>query len=307
MFIKSRMDPLSDILNLLSAKSYTTSGLMAPSGWGLHYPGFDGLKFFAVQKGTALFRADSSEEWITLKQGDGIILTRACSFSVTTWDGTVSAESEDTPFVLKEGIADYGGDALIMIAGKMEIDRTSADLLTRELPDVIRIHSDENRASVFTWLMDYIRAEKMSELPGTAIVTDHLMHLMMIEGIRRGVAQTVDTRQGWLNGLRDPRIVRALRVMHQKPGDPWRLPQLAEIAGMSRAGFVRRFSQLTGTTPLNYLTEWRMRIASKTLRTSLTPIKIIGFSLGYGSESAFSTAFKRIYGCSPAEHRRRSS
>ncbi len=300
------MDPLSDVLNLLSARSYTTSGLSAPSGWGLHYPGFDGLKFFAVQSGVARFKADSCDEWITLHQGDGIILTRACSFAVTTADGKVQAESEVTPYLLKDGIADYGGDALIMIAGKMEIDKSSAVLLTRQLPDVIRIISDSDSTSVFTLLMNYIRTEKASLLPGSDIVTDHLMHLMMVEGIRRGVAQNIDTQPGWLNALHDARIVRALTAIHQTPSNNWRLPELAEIAGMSRAGFLRRFSQLTGTTPLNYLAEWRMHIASKALRTTSEPVKKIGFSLGYGSESAFSTAFKRIYGCSPMEHRRKS-
>ena len=82
------------------------------------------------------------------------------------------------------------------------------------------------------------------------------------------------------------------------------MPELAGIAGMSSAGFVRRFAQLTGATPLNYLTEWRMHVASKALKTTQDAIKTIGLSLGYSSESAFSTAFKRVYGCSPIEHRR---
>lgn len=297
------MDPLSDVLTLLSAKSYTTSGLRAPAGWGLHYPGFDGLKFFAVQEGSARFRADDSDEWITLRKGDGIILTRACSFSVTTSDGAVQAESNQTPFELREGLADYGGDALIMIAGKMEIDKTSASLLLSELPVVIRIFSDDDSTSVFTWIMNYIKTEKASQLPGSVVVTDYLMHLMMIEGIRRGVAQAVDTGQGWMKSFSDQRIARVLTAIHQRPGNNWRLPELAGIAGMSRAGFLRRFAQLTGTTPLKYLTEWRMHVASKALRTSSESVKAIGLSLGYGSESAFSTAFKRICGCSPTEHR----
>lgn len=298
------MDPLSDVLYLLSAKSYITSGLTAPAVWGLHYPGFDGLKFFAVQKGEARFRIDGQSDWHLLRQGDGIILTRLLGFDLTTMDSQVTGESEQASYALREGIADYGGDELMMIAGKMEIDRSAADILLNELPPVIFITSGSDEASVFFWLMNYIRSEKLFPKPGSDIVTDHLMHLMMIEGIRSWLSRSDSHHQGWSSALRDPRIMRVLSRMHHEPSRDWRLPELAEKAGMSRAGFVRRFSQLTGSTPLNYLTSWRMRLASKALRVSQEPIGQIGFSLGYGSESAFSTAFKRVYGCSPLEHRR---
>ncbi|WP_434584735.1 AraC family transcriptional regulator [Klebsiella sp. R390] len=233
------MDPLSDVLHLLSAKSYITSGLTATDTWGLHFPGFDGLKFFAVQKGKARFRTDEQTEWHTLQQGDGIILTRLQGFDLTTLGSEVTGESEDTPYILCDGIANYGGEAL-----------------------------------------------------------------MMIEGIRSWLSRSDSSHQGWSSALRDHRIMKVLSAIHHEPSRSWRLPEFAEMAGMSRAGFVRRFCQLTGSTPLNYLTDWRMRLASKALRSSQTPVGQIGFSLGYGSESAFSTAFKRVYGCSPLEHRR---
>ncbi|WP_174508648.1 AraC family transcriptional regulator [Klebsiella oxytoca] len=300
------MDPLSDVLHLLSAKSYITSGLTAPDTWGLHFPGFDGLKFFAVQKGKARFRTDEQTEWHTLQQGDGIILTRLQGFDLTTPGSEVSGESEETPYVLCDGIANYGGEALMMIAGKMEIDRSAADILLNELPPVIFISSGSDEASVFSWLMNYIRSEKLFPKPGSDIVTDHLMHLMMIEGIRSWLSRSDSSHQGWSSALRDHRIMTVLSAIHHEPSRNWRLPEFAEMAGMSRAGFVRRFCQLTGSTPLNYLTDWRMRLASKALRSSQTPVGQIGFSLGYGSESAFSTAFKRVYGCSPLEHRRQA-
>ncbi|WP_174847378.1 cupin domain-containing protein [Yersinia artesiana] len=181
----------------------------------------------------ARFRPDGSSAWHELGEGDGVILTRSLGFSLTTLTGKVTAESEDTPFILRESIANYGGDYLFLIAGKMEIDKTSADLLLNELPPVIFIKSGSNESSVFTWLMNYIRNEKLFQRAGSTAVTDHLMHLIMIEGVRSWMHESDESNQGWMGALRDPRIMRVLSEIHGDPARNWCLPEECHVLVLS--------------------------------------------------------------------------
>lgn len=94
-------------------------------------------------------------------------------------------------------------------------------------------------------------------------------------------------------------------MMHGEPGKAWGLDELARASSMSRTAFAARFKLLAGTTPLAYLTAWRMRLAERALREEGTSVGLIGQMLGYSSESAFSNAFKREKGVSPQGYRRR--
>ncbi len=297
------MDPLSAILDLLSAKSYITSGLRAPVPWGATYDGFDGLKFFAVQQGEAWLKTERDERWQPLRAGDGVILTRWQPFRFATSADAACPDYHTLNPVFADGMANYGGDELIVIAGKMEIDKMSADLLTGTLPPVIYLSSTPGSASRVGLLMDYLRHEKLHPRPGSDVVTSHLMHLLMVEALRDWFSDPTHPAQGWMGAFKDPRLMRALNAMHAAPDKNWQVAELAGLAGMSRAGFIRRFSLLTGTTPVKYLTDWRMRLASKALRDTRVSIKQIALSLGYASESAFSTAFRRVHGHSASEHR----
>jgi AraC-like DNA-binding protein len=109
-----------------------------------------------------------------------------------------------------------------------------------------------------------------------------------------------------LRALSDPRLAAALRMMHGEPGRAWGLEELAQASSMSRTAFAVRFRALAGTTPLAYLTAWRMRLAERALREQKASISAIGQALGYSSESAFSNAFKRETGLSPQGYRRAS-
>jgi AraC-like DNA-binding protein len=109
---------------------------------------------------------------------------------------------------------------------------------------------------------------------------------------------------GWLFALADPQMSDAIHSMHDDPAHPWILQELAERVGMSRSSFARRFKETVGATPIDYLTRWRMLLAGDRLTNSSDPISVISQSLGYESESAFGTAFKRVMGCSPRRYSR---
>lgn len=297
------MDPLSDVLQLLSARSYITSGQSAGECWSMRYPGFSGMKFIALRKGTLWFRLESESAWRKLTAGDGVILTRSAPFIMASDPELVPINSEQVPYQKRNGIADYGGDESLLLAGKMEIDQTGAGQLLDALPVVIPINTGSESSSTLNWLMARLHEENMSLRPGASLAGNHLMQLVMIEGIRSWILSEEQALNGWLGALRDSRILAALVAIHAEPEKPWQLAELAAISGMSRAGFSRRFTESAGTSPLNYLTRWRMHIASRALRLTKEPVKQLAWRLGYAAESTFCTAFKRIYGVSPTAHR----
>jgi transcriptional regulator GlxA family with amidase domain len=112
--------------------------------------------------------------------------------------------------------------------------------------------------------------------------------------------------RGWAAALRDPAIAAALSAIHGDPSAPWTVAALATRAGLSRAGFARRFTEQVGEPPLAYLTRWRMTCAAKLLRESDTPLSTVATRTGYGSEYALGKAFKREYGLAPGHYRRQN-
>jgi AraC-like DNA-binding protein len=121
------------------------------------------------------------------------------------------------------------------------------------------------------------------------------LRLYLAEGLRGGV--------GWLFALADNQMSAAINAMHDDPAQGWTIQKLAERAGMSRSTFALKFKQTVGATPMEYLTRWRMQLAGDKLANASDPISVIAQSLGYESESAFSTAFKRVMGCAPRQYR----
>ncbi|WP_046791699.1 AraC family transcriptional regulator [Tatumella morbirosei] len=297
------MDPLSDVLQLLSARSYITSGQTAGAYWSMRYPGFYGMKFIALRKGHLWFRLEEEDVWTELFPGDAVILTRFTPFIMASDPTLISVHSEQVPYQMHNGIADYGGSESIILAGKMDVDQAAAGQLLNVLPTVIPIKTGSDASSTLSWLMERLHEENMSLRPGASLAGNHLIQLVMIEGIRSWILSEESALKGWMGALRDPRILSALAAIHTRPEKNWQLTELAGIAGMSRANFARKFNESTGTTPLSYLTHWRMQIASRALRLSSEPVKQIAFRLGYAAESTFSTVFKRVYGVSPKAHR----
>jgi AraC-like DNA-binding protein len=134
-----------------------------------------------------------------------------------------------------------------------------------------------------------------------------LSELLFVETVGRFIASLPAERRGWLAGLRDPQITRALALLHARPLDEWTADSLAREAGMSRSAFAERFSSLVGQPPMQYLTVWRMHMAAQQLRDGRGSVAQIGFGIGYDSEAAFSRAFKRQFGASPSAWRKQSA
>jgi AraC-like DNA-binding protein len=140
--------------------------------------------------------------------------------------------------------------------------------------------------------------------PGGSLIAQQLAYMMLIQALRLHLADGARGGVGWLFALADKQMRAAITSMHDNPGHPWTLQKLAERVGMSRSIFALRFKETVGTTPMEYLTRWRMLLAGDRLKNSGDSISTIAVSLGDESESAFGKAFRRVTGCSPRQHTR---
>ena len=142
--------------------------------------------------------------------------------------------------------------------------------------------------------------------PGGEAVLERMSEMLFVEVLRRYVDSLPPEQTGWLAGMRDPAVGRALSLLHEKPAEPWTLERLGEEAGLSRSSLHERFVHFIGQPPMQYLTQWRMQVASGLLRDTNAKLVEVALDVGYESEAAFSRAFKRVVGVSPGRGERRS-
>jgi AraC-like DNA-binding protein len=156
------------------------------------------------------------------------------------------------------------------------------------------------------WLDDFtrrLREESQLGRPGADGVLTRLAELMFIEVLRRYLADLPPGQSGWLAGLRDEVVGQALRLLHARPADPWTLEDLARESNSSRTNLAKRFTELVGQPPMQYLAQWRMQLAANLLSQTGNKVAAIGRAAGYDSEAAFSRAFKKATGLSPGAWR----
>ena len=153
-------------------------------------------------------------------------------------------------------------------------------------------------------LLEITLAESRNPAPGGESVRLRLSELMFVEVIRRYLASQPAGQSGWLAGLQDELVGRALHLLHERAAHDWTLDQLASDVGMGRSAFAERFVRLVGEPPMQYLARWRMQLAARLLTDGAAKVAAIAQEVGYESEAAFSRAFKKLTGVSPAAWRR---
>lgn len=175
-------------------------------------------------------------------------------------------------------------------------------MLLGELPPIVHIRSEVDKAEL-RWSLERMRQELREQRPGASLVAQQLATAMLVQALRLHLAEGLSGRAGWLRALMDKQMKAAISAMHDDPAQRWTVQQLAERSGMPRSIFAQKFKATVGTSPMEYLTRWRMLLAGHRLSGSEEPISVIARSLGYESESAFGKAFRRVMGFSPREHR----
>ncbi|WP_266064100.1 AraC family transcriptional regulator [Brucella intermedia] len=292
---------------MLKPRTAISAGLNAGGEWAIRFPAHEGVKFNTVLWGSCWVQVDGEAEPLRIEAGDCFLLTRGRPFLFAT-DMAVPAIASATIYdKASDGIAICnGGGDFFLIGGRFSFDGDRADLLFGAMPAIVHVRDASNHATVLRWSLEQLATELKHELPGGTLMADHLAQIMLLQVIRRWLNSDTEKPAGWLRALTDPRLSRVMAAMHGEPARRWTLSQSAGLAGMSRTVFVGRFRDVVGATPLNYLLGWRMQLAAYRLQNSGESVANIGISVGYESEAAFSTAFRRMVGCTPMQHRRLS-
>jgi len=198
-----------------------------------------------------------------------------------------------------------GGEKARFVCGFLRCDERLCRPMLESLPRILRVPLGDGPATA--WLTSLLHAgtrETSAPRPGGETVLAKLSELVFVEALRRYIELLPEQQTGWLAGLRDRYVGRALAVMHEDPGRDWTVQDLAGRVGLSRSSLAQRFTDFIGQPPMQYLARWRLTIAAQRLRNEKTTLARIAADSGYDSEPAFNRAFKRALGTTPAAWRR---
>lgn len=298
-------DPFSDILKFASPRSIVSGVLAAGGEWAVRFPPPLKIKFFAIARGECWLDAEGGSGPFRVGEGDVFLTTqRAITLSsdpaVEAMDGTaLYADKPDKSVVLGNG------GEFFLLGGQIVLDPMAAELLGDVLPALIFVPASSPHAPASKWLLNRLVEERAAARPGHALAMEQLCQLLFIEILRAHFLSAELPMAGTLRAVSDKRLAPALRRIHADPGRSWRLEELAAASGMSRTTFVNTFREVAGTTPMAYVSRWRMHHAARDLRDRDLAVAELAYAHGYASESAFSNAFKRIVGVSPTAYRNR--
>jgi len=315
------MDALSDVLKAVRLTGAVYFDVRAAEPWvaetpagrmivGRLFPGSDHLiSYHALARGTC-WAGVVGEPPIRLSEGDVIMFPHG--------DSNVMSSAPDMreklslsryrppregqlPFTISMNSpgAKVGAN---FVCGFLGCDARPFNPLLAALPRLIHVSGQANGA--LSALVQFAVAESREPRIGGEGVLGRLSELMFVDVIRRYLATLPPDRTGWLAGLRDPFVGRALAALHHGPERRWTLASLAREAGASRSVLAERFTQLVGQPAMQYLASWRMQLAANHLVSGSDSVATIAERVGYDSEAAFSRAFKKAAGTPPSEWRR---
>ncbi len=286
---------------------YAVSELAAP--WGIEMPSMPGtLVFHLVTRGELVLEVEG--ETTRMAAGDVVLVPHGTGHAIVDTPGSATTPLFDLP---REELSERHerirlagpGPVTELVCGAVSFTGLGVARLVRGLPPVLAA----GRGADAAWVraaFDVIGAESRSPRPGSDVVTARLADILVVQAVRDWLESGTPDR-GWVAGLKDPLLGRALAAFHDQPGAPWSLAALAREAGMSRSAFAARFSDLVGEPPMAYVTTWRMDVAARLVREERLPLARVAERVGYQSEAAFNRAFRRAHGVTPGVFARRDT
>jgi AraC-like DNA-binding protein len=297
------MDPLSDVLSLLELRSYAAGGFPLVTHLAVQFHAYEGIKCYAVAAGECWLSVEGLPEPLLLKAGDCFLLPRGRPFRLATDLSLAPIAAEElrrTRLAVGEP-PHHEAQGPYIIGGYFHLTGHHAGFLLEALPPIVHIRDDAQKATM-RWSLERLRDELRAPQPGGSLIAQQLACTMLIQALRLHLCDPASRGVGWLFALADKQMNAAITSMHEDPAHPWTVKELAARVGMSRSVFALRFKETVGSTPMEYLTRWRMLQASQRLERSSDSISEIASSLGYESDSAFRKAFRGVMGCSPREY-----
>ncbi len=319
-------DPLSDVLRTVKLSGALFFLVDASFPWGVEVPhagAFSSIVLPGAQHVVSYHIMLKGRGWVNIpgvtstwfEAGEVLVFPHGDPYSMlcepnqppefdaeATIDWFRDMAAGKLPFVSKEG---GGGEPRSeFVCGFLGCDMQPFNPVLSTLPRLLRIkRSRDGREDLLSHLIDLTLAEARQQRVGGESIRLRLSELVFVE-VMRQYLETLPAREtGWLSGLRDPAIGKVLVMLHEQPAHPWTLNELASRASMSRTALAARFSHVVGHAPMQYLTLWRMQIAARLLADSSMKVAAVGHEIGYESEAAFSRAFKKTVGVSPAAWR----
>lgn len=308
------MDALSEVLRLAHFRASVALDATAHEPWCVSVPGSQSLaRAYVVVDGECHLQASGAEE-LTLRAGDFVFLPGGEAHLLGS---DLAAQARPLSALLRASVAGellpvrIGGQGAGMrfIMLTVSCERHLAEPLLSALPNVVFV--DLNGASPLAWLTDaFSLVLSSSDAPflGASATRERLAEIVMVEALARYVQSLPPRGKGWLAGLNDRYVGRALSLIHGRPSEAWTVEKLGRQVGLSRSALAERFGDVMGEPLFAFLTRWRLQLAAEALLTTAQPIRTIAKQAGYESAGAFSAAFKRAFRKPPSRwrHQRRA-
>nr|WP_224772761.1 AraC family transcriptional regulator [Pelagicoccus enzymogenes] len=309
------IDAFSGLLEGPRARgAFALRGLLA-SPWSLRIEADSPLTVIAMVRGGCHIAHDNGAA-VSLEAGDVAITRAPGHYTVSDFSGTEptvyvypgqecrSPEGRSLHEEMKLGVRTWGNDLgadTLMLIGSYESMADVSERLRDALPPLLWVKGEAWESPLIQMLSD----EMARDAPGQAAVLDRLLDMLLIAILRKWFERGEARELPWYQAKGDPVVGQTLKLIHKEPARPWTLASLSAEVGVSRAALARRFSETVGEPPMAFLTQWRLALAADLLCEPDQTVGTVAERVGYGSPFALSSAFKRVRGMSPQEHRER--
>lgn len=312
--VDQRLDAALSRLRLIGAiflwsefsESWAYESLPARTAADVLHPGAERVLIFHVVATGRCWVATPGGERLWATEGDVIVLPYGAQHRIGGVDAaecvSIGELLAPPPWSTLPRIAHGGGGAQTSIlCGYLHSDDALFNPDANVFPDAFVVHPPTGAAA--DWVrssIEYAMTQISYESPTDGKVPTRLPEFLLIEVLRLYLATAPGADRDWLSALADPVLGPAMAAMHGRPEHKWTVVELAEVASVSRSALDERFRVLLGRSPIRYLNEWRMHAAQDLLATTDLTVAAVGRRVGYDAEEAFSRAFKRNLGQSPA-------